>query len=188
MAIGHELTHGFDDQGALFDLHGNLVNWWTPEDKVRFDAQTTKLAEQFDNYEVLPGLHVNGKLTLGENIADLGGLLIAYDGLKLALEDAANALNTGDGGASANTNINIVPSSIINEFTPYQKFFINYAITECINMREEALRLQVQTNPHSPAPYRVNGPLSDMVEFYEAFDVKKGDALWREEGDRVKIW
>ena len=188
MAIGHELTHGFDDEGALFDLHGNLVNWWTAEDKARFDAQTAKLAEQFDSYEVLPGLHVNGKLTLGENIADLGGLLIAYDGLKLALEDVASALNTGDGGASANTNINIVPSSTINEFTPYQKFFINYAITECINMREEALRLQVQTNPHSPAPYRVNGPLSDMIEFYEAFDVKKGDALWREEGDRVKIW
>ena len=177
MAIGHELTHGFDDEGALFDLHGNLVNWWTTEDKARFDAQTAKLAEQFDSYEVLPGLHVNGKLTLGENIADLGGLLIAYDGLKLTLEDAVNA--------------NIISPSISttnNNFTPYQRFFINYAITECINMREEALRLQVQTNPHSPPPYRVNGPLSDMVEFYEAFDVKKGDALWREEGDRVKIW
>ena len=184
MAIGHELTHGFDDEGALFDLHGNLVNWWTPEDKVRFDEQTTKLAEQYDSYEVLPGLHVNGKLTLGENIADLGGLLIAYDGLKLALEDAANIGNVSGDDANAKN----ASASTIDGFTPYQRFFISYAITECINIREEALWLQVQTDPHSPSPYRVNGPLSDMAEFYDAFDVKKGDALWREDGDRVKIW
>lgn len=170
MSIGHELTHGFDDQGALFDLHGNLVNWWTPEDKMHFDAQTAKLAEQYDSYEVLPDLHVNGKLTLGENVADLGGLVIAYDALKLALEDVA------------------ADSPAVDNFTPYQRFFINYAITERVNMRDEALRLKVQTDPHSPPPCRVNGPLSDMEEFYEAFDVKKGDALWREEGDRVKIW
>ncbi|MDR3582675.1 MAG: M13 family metallopeptidase [Candidatus Pacebacteria bacterium] len=173
--IGHELTHGFDDQGALFDLHGNLSNWWTPEDKARFDAQTTKLAAQYDRYEILPGLHVNGKLTLGENIADLGGLVIAYDGLKLALEDAARA---GNGNTAA-------PAGGL---TPYQRFFTNYAVTERGSIRDEALRLQVQTDPHSPSPCRVNGPLSDMTEFYDAFDVKKGDALWREEGDRVNIW
>ena len=173
--IGHELTHGFDDQGSLFDINGNLSNWWTPEDKARFDAKTAKLAEQYDKYEPLPGLHVNGKLTLGENIADLGGLVIAHDALRLALEDAARA---GDAAAAAP----------IDGFTPYQRFFINYAITERGEIREEALRLQVQTDPHSPSPYRVNGPLSDMEEFYEAFGVKEGDALWRPEGDRVKIW
>lgn len=161
--IGHELTHGFDDQGSRFDLHGNLNEWWTPEDKTRFDAQAAHLAEQFDNYEVLPGLFVNGKLTLGENIADLGGLLIALDGLKLALGDAMNV-------------------------DAARKFFTSYAITERSHSREEILRLRVQTDPHSPAEFRVNGPLSNMVEFYEAFDVKAGDRLWREEKDRIRIW
>jgi putative endopeptidase len=161
--IGHELTHGFDDQGALFDLHGNLQNWWTKDDKERFDKQTTHLAEQFDAYEPLPGLHVNGKLTLGENIADLGGLLIAYDGLKLALGDSTSKEDL-------------------------QTFFTNYAVTERGQSREEALRLQIQTDPHSPSIYRVNGPLSNMTEFYGAFDAKPGDALYREETDRVKIW
>jgi putative endopeptidase len=163
--IGHELSHGFDDQGALFDLHGNLQNWWTKEDKERFDKQTAHLAEQFDGYEPLPGLHVNGKLTLGENIADLGGMLIGYDGLILAL-----------GGEAAATKEEI------------QQFFVSYAITEKSHSRDEALRTQVQTDPHSPSIYRVNGPLSNMSEFYKAFDVKPGDTLYREESDRVSIW
>ncbi|HEY5220691.1 MAG TPA: M13 family metallopeptidase [Candidatus Paceibacterota bacterium] len=170
--IGHELTHGFDDQGALFDPHGNLQNWWTKEDKDRFDERTTHLAEQFDAYEPLPGLHVNGKLTLGENIADLGGLLIAYDGLVLAL-----------GGQEA-----AAKAPVVEGMTPFQRFFKNLAIAERANLREEALRTQIQTDPHSPGFYRVNGPLSNMVEFYEAFDVKPGDKLYREESDRVKIW
>lgn len=165
MTIGHELTHGFDDQGALFDDHGNLQNWWTKEDKERFDKQANHLAEQFDAYEPLPGLRVNGKLTLGENIADLGGLLIAYDGMVLAL-----------GGEAAVTR------------EKAQVFFTGYAISERAYEREEALRLQIQTDPHSPSIYRVNGPLSNMVEFYKAFDAKPGDNLYREEGDRVKIW
>ncbi len=170
--IGHELTHGFDDQGALFDLHGNLENWWTKEDKERFDKKTAHLAEQFDAYEPLPGLHVNGKLTLGENIADLGGLLIAYDGLMLAL---------GGPGAAAK-------APLVDGMTPFQRFFKNLAIAERASLREEALRTQIQTDPHSPGIYRVNGPLSNMVEFYEAFDAKPGDKLYREESDRVKIW
>lgn len=161
--IGHELTHGFDDQGALFDLRGNLQNWWTKEDKERFDKQTTHLGEQFEAYEPLPGLHVNGKLTMGENIADLGGLLIAYDGLVLALGGKAGAAD-------------------------YRQFFTNYAVTERGHVREEALRVRIQTDPHSPSIYRVNGPLSNMTEFYKAFDVKAGDGLYREDGDRVKIW
>lgn len=170
--IGHELTHGFDDQGALFDASGNLQNWWTKEDKERFDKKTAHLAEQFDAYEPLPGLHVNGKLTLGENIADLGGLFIAYDGLILAL-----------GGKEAAAKM-----PLIEGMTPFQRFFKNLAIAERVNIREEALRTQIQTDPHSPGIYRVNGPLSNMAEFYEAFDVKPGDGLYREEPDRVKIW
>jgi putative endopeptidase len=168
-SIGHELTHGFDDQGALFDLHGNLQNWWTKEDKDRFDKQAAHLAEQFDAYEPIPGLHVNGKLTLGENIADLGGMYIAYDGLKLALGGPGNGPTPLDKATA-------------------QKFFTNYAITERANNREEVTRLLIQTDPHSPSIYRVNGPFSNMVEFYEAFDVKPGDKLYREESDRVKIW
>ncbi len=182
--IGHELTHGFDDQGALFDLRGNLANWWTPEDKARFDAKTAKLASQYDAYEPLPGLHVNGKLTLGENIADLGGLVIAYDALRLALKDSP----APSGGAPSEAAGTAHADAPRMHFDPYQRFFINYAITERGAVREESLRLQVQTDPHSPSQYRVNGPLSDMEEFYEAFDVKEGDALWRPEGDRVKIW
>jgi putative endopeptidase len=165
MTIGHELTHGFDDQGALFDDAGNLQNWWTKDDKERFDKQTAHLAEQFDAYEPIPGLHVNGKLTLGENIADLGGLLIAYDGMVLAL-----------GGEAAVTKEHM------------QAFFVGYAISEQGYAREESLRTQIQTDPHSPSIYRVNGPLSNMSEFYDAFDVKPGDKLYREESDRVKIW
>ena len=168
MAIGHELTHGFDDEGSRFDANGNLTNWWTEDDRARFDKLTARLAAQFDAYELLPGLRVNGKLTLGENIADLGGLLIAYDGLTLALKEN--------------------PVGAIDGFTPFERFFISYAITERSVAREEALRTQVQTDPHTPAPYRVNGPLPNMDEFYEAFDCKPGDALWRDPKDRVKIW
>jgi putative endopeptidase len=157
--IGHELTHGFDDQGALFDLNGNMENWWTKEDKDRFDTQTARLARHYDGYEVLPGLHVNGNLTLGENIADLGGIVIAYDALMLASADASR-----------------------------EQFFASYATTERGSIREEALRTQVQTDPHSPSVCRVNGPLSEMTEFYDAFNVKEGDALWRSPDDRVKIW
>jgi putative endopeptidase len=169
--IGHELTHGFDDQGALFDLHGNLQNWWTKEDKERFDKKTVRLAEQFDAYEPLPGLHVNGKLTLGENIADLGGLLIGYDGLLLALGSESSA-----------------KSSRTDRMTPFQEFFKSLAVAERVDIRDQALRTQIQTDPHSPGIYRVNGPLSNMAEFYEAFDVTPGDKLYREESDRVKIW
>jgi putative endopeptidase len=168
--IGHEVTHGFDDQGALFDANGNLAHWWTKEDKDRFDAQTARLAEHFDAYEVLPGLRINGKLTLGENIADLGGIVIAYDALALALADAP-----GD-------------RAPINGVSFLERFFASYAMTERGSIREEALRLQVQTDPHSPSLCRVNGPLSEIAEFYEAFDVKEGDALWRTPDDRVKIW
>jgi putative endopeptidase len=161
--IGHELTHGFDDQGSRFDLHGNLKEWWTAEDKVRFDASAAHLAEQFDQYEPLPGAHINGKLTLGENLADLGGLLIAYDALKLAMGDRFSR-------------------------EVAQNFFMGYATSEREHSREEILRLQLQTDPHSPGKFRVNGPMSNLPQFYEAFDVREGDKLWRKPEDRVKIW
>jgi putative endopeptidase len=168
--IGHELTHGFDDQGSLFDAKGNMTNWWTPEDKKRFDAKTERLAKQFEKFEVLPGLFGNGKLTLGENIADLGGLLMAYDALALTLKDG---MKTKGSDAA---------------FSPAQRFFINYAITERGAYREETLRLLAQIDPHAPSPFRVNGPISNMQEFYDAFHVAPGDKLWRDPEDRVSIW
>jgi putative endopeptidase len=168
--IGHELTHGFDDQGALFDAKGNLASWWTKEDKERFDARTERLAKQYDKFEAAPGLFVNGKLTLGENIADLGGLLIAYDGLLLAQKESGTV------------------SEAIDELSPTERFFISYAITERSAIREEALRSQIQIDPHSPSPFRVNGPISNMEEFIDAFHAASGDKLWRDPEDRVKIW
>jgi putative endopeptidase len=168
--IGHELTHGFDDQGALFDEKGNMANWWTEEDKKRFDAQTERLVKQYEKFEALPGLFVNGKLTLGENIADLGGLLIAYDGLMLALKENPQNATPTDG------------------FSPEQRFFIGYAVTERGAYREESLRSLTQIDPHAPSPCRVNGPLSNMQEFYDAFHVAPGDKLWRDPEDRVNIW
>ncbi len=168
--IGHELTHGFDDQGALFDAKGNLASWWTKEDKERFDARTERLAKQYDKFEAAPGLFVNGKLTLGENIADLGGLLVAHDGLMLALKESGRA------------------SEMVGEFSPIERFFISYAITERNAIREEALRSQIQTDPHVPSPFRVNAPLSNMQEFTLAFHVTPGDKLWRDPEDQVKIW
>jgi putative endopeptidase len=168
--IGHELTHGFDDQGGRFDDRGNLHEWWIPEDKKRFDEEAARLVKQFDEYEPLPELHINGKLTLGENIADLGGLHIAYDGLMLALQEDAEKNRS------------------INGLTPVQRFFISYATIERAHVREESLRLQVQTNPHSPPKYRVNGLLPNMPEFYQAFGCKPGDKLFRKPEDRVQIW
>ncbi len=140
------------------------------EDKERFDAQTERLAKQYDKFEALPGLFVNGKLTLGENIADLGGLLIAYDGLMLTLREKGVALEKIDG------------------LSHEERFFMSYAITERGSIREEALRSQVQMDPHSPSPFRVNGPISNMQEFIDAFHVALGDKLWRDPEDRVKIW
>jgi putative endopeptidase len=171
--IGHELTHGFDDQGALFDQRGNVKNWWTEEDKKQFDEKANRLAAQYDAYEPVPGVHVNGKLTLGENIADLGGLVIAYDALHLALADVP--MPPGKSG-------------VLDGMTPEQIFFTNYAITERGHMREELARVRLQTDPHSPSECRVNGPVSNMDEFYRAFGCKSGDKLWREPGDRVRIW
>jgi putative endopeptidase len=166
--IGHEITHGFDDQGCKFDGKGNRVTWWTNPDRKRFDAKANRLVAQFNGHEVESSLRVNGKLTLGENIADLGGLSIAYDAYQLHLAAASR--------------------KDIDGFTPEQRFFLGYAATEREKERPEFRKTQVLTDPHSPSLFRVNGPLSNLPEFYEAFSVKKGDKLYRDPKDRAKIW
>jgi predicted metalloendopeptidase len=166
--IGHEVTHGFDDQGSKFDGKGNKKIWWTKKDRERFEKKSKRLITEFDGYEVEPGMKVNGKLTLGENIADLGGLSIAFDAYKLRLAKT--------GGKD------------IAGFTPEQRFFLGYAATERENERPEFRKTQVLTDPHSPSLFRVNGPLSNLPEFCAAFNVKKGDKLYRSPSSRAKIW
>ncbi len=166
--IGHEITHGFDDQGCKFDGKGNRKTWWTAADSARFAAKAKRLVTEFNGYEVAPGMSVNGRLTLGENIADLGGISIAYDAYQLRLAETGR--NDIDG------------------FTPEQRFFLGYATTEREQERPEFRKTQVLTDPHSPSRFRVNGPLSNLPEFYAAFDVKKGDVLYRAPKDRAKIW
>nr|WP_275976223.1 M13 family metallopeptidase [Geothrix oryzisoli] len=167
--IGHEMTHGFDDEGRQYDADGNLKSWWTPADEKAYNARAELVVKQFDAFEPLPGLHVNGKLTLGENIADLGGLKIAWDAWKLSQKGKA-AVGKLDG------------------FTPEQRFFLGYAETWRTLTREEATRLRVVTDPHSPAKFRVNGPLANLPEFYEAFGCKGGDPMKRPLSERPSIW
>ena len=167
--IGHELTHGFDDEGSQFDADGNLKNWWTDADKANFKKKTDLLVKQFNNYVAIDSMHVNGELTLGENIADLGGLTISYYAFKKSLE-----------GKPA-------PPKI-DGFTAEQRFFMAWGQGWRINMRDKALRNQVQTNPHSPGNFRANGPPSNMQEFYDAFGVKEGDKMYRPKNERAEIW
>jgi len=166
--IGHEMTHGFDDQGAQYDKEGNLKNWWTKEDEARFKDKVKVVVNQYDKYTVLDGLHVNGALTTGENMADIGGLAIAYQAFK----------NTPQGKGN----------TLIDGLTPDQRFFLAFAQVWRIKNRDETMRLRINVDPHSPEVARVNGPLSNMPEFYKAFNVKPGDKLYREEKDRVKVW
>ncbi len=167
--IGHEITHGFDDEGSQFDAEGNLKNWWTDEDKKKFEEKTKILVGQFDKCFVLDSVHVNGELTLGENIADLGGLTISYYALKRSMMGKPAVAK-------------------IDGFTPEQRFFISWAQGWRMNMRPEYLKQMVKTNNHAPAMTRVDGPLSNMKEFYEAFGVKEGDKMYRKPEDRAEIW
>jgi putative endopeptidase len=167
--IGHELTHGFDDQGCQYDADGNLKNWWTKEDSLKFQEKTNKIVDQFNQFKVLDTLHINGQLTLGENIADLGGLTIAYYAYQKSLE-----------GKPA-------PEKI-NGFTGDQRFFISWAQAWRGNMRPEYLKQLIKTNPHAPNIARVMAPLSNMKEFYQAFNVKEGNAMFRAAKDRPEIW
>jgi putative endopeptidase len=166
--IGHEFSHGFDDKGSKFDAKGNLNNWWTDADKDKFAARTKVLVNQYNQYKVEDSLTVNGELTLGENIADFAGLTVAYDAYMISLKGKEQKKLDG--------------------YNPKQRFFIGFAQVWRANTRPEYLRQQVLTDPHSPAQFRVLGPLSNMPQFYEAFDVKKGDGMYRDEEIRVKIW
>jgi predicted metalloendopeptidase len=167
--IGHELSHGFDDSGARYNADGNLVDWWTAEDMKQFSALGAALADQYSALEPLPGTHVDGKFTLGENIGDLGGVNAAYDGLQLYLKENGNP-------------------GLIDGFTPEQRFFISWTTIWRSKMRDEAIKSQVKTDPHSPGMYRAYIPLQNVDAFYQAFNIKKGDGMYVEPAKRVKIW
>jgi len=166
--IGHELTHGFDDQGSQFDAKGNFVDWWTAEDKKNFESKTNILVNQFNEYIAIDSTHVNGELTLGENIADLGGLTMAYYAYKKSLNGNA--------------------SPLIDGFSGEQRFFLAWAQGWKTLMRPQALKQMVATNPHSPGNFRANGPLTNLIEFYEAFGVKEGNKMYRAKDTRAEIW
>ena len=167
--IGHEISHGFDDSGSRYNADGNLVNWWTDADLKQFTDLGEALAAQYSALEPLPGIFVDGKFTLGENIGDLGGVLAAYDGLQLYLKENGRPAN-------------------IDGFTPEQRFFISWATIWRSKSRDEAIKNQVKTDPHSPAFYRAYVPLQNVDAFYEAFDVKPGDKLYLAPEKRVRIW
>lgn len=168
MVISHEITHGFDDQGRQFDSRGNLTDWWTKEDADKYNSRAKKIIEQFNKYTVIDSLPVNGELTQGENIADLGGLIITYNAFKLTEQ--------GKSGSK------------IDGFTPDQRFFINFAYIWQNKRTDEIIRVLIASDPHSPPLYRVNGPLCNLEEFYQAFDVKEGDKMFCPDSMRVKIW
>lgn len=168
--IGHEITHGFDSEGRLFDAQGNLRNWWTEEDAAKFVAQTEKLVKQADAFEVLPGLKLNGKLSVGENLADVGGVSLAYEALQGYLKE------------------NPQTNQKINGYTPQQRCFIAWGQLWASKTNEGILRQNAATDGHPPGPYRVLAPLQHEDGFYKAFDIKPGDPMWLDEKDRVKIW
>src|SRR5262245_12842497 len=166
--IGHEMSHGFDDRGRQFDARGNLRDWWTPADADAYKVQANRVADQFSSYTVNDTLHVNGRLTLGENIADLGGLAVAYAAMQKAIAGK--------------------PREKIDGFTPEQRFFLAYARIWRAMDRPEGLRTRVLTDPHSPAHWRVNGPLSNLKEFHDAWGCKDGDGMVRPADQRARIW
>lgn len=167
--IGHEISHAFDDSGARFDSDGNLKNWWTPEDLAAFTERGNALAAQYDGVEVLDSVYVNGKFTLGENIGDLGGVLGAYDGLQKYFEENGRPED-------------------IDGFTAEQRFFMSWATVWRTKSRDEALRTQIKTDPHSPGKVRAIQPLLNIQEFYDAFDIKEGDEMYLAPEKRVYIW
>jgi putative endopeptidase len=169
--IGHEMTHGFDDQGRQFDAVGNLRDWWSPQSAAKFKERAQAIVQQYNEYEPLPGLHVNGELTQGENIADIGGVKLAYAALQKALDKHPQEREQK-----------------IDGFTPEQRFFLSFAAIWKSKQRDEDLKLRLNTDPHSPAHYRVNGPLSNLSEFQKAFNVPDGSPMVRATDKRVNIW
>lgn len=168
MVIGHEFTHAFDDQGAQYDKNGNVTNWWTEEDYTKFKAKTQQIIDQYDAFTVLDSVHLKGALTVGENTADNGGIAIAYDAFKLTAQGQ--------------------DTTKIGGYTPDQRFFLSIARIWRVKTRDEFLRNYVATDPHSPPIWRVNGPLMNFTPFYEAFEVQPGEANYRTEAERIKIW
>jgi predicted metalloendopeptidase len=166
--IGHEISHGFDDKGSQFDGQGNIKNWWQEEDRKEFEKRADVMVREFNSFNPIDTLHINGELTLGENIADLGGLTIAYYAYKNALK-----------GKEA---------PVIDGFTGEQRFFLGWAQFWARKYRDETLRQRLLTDPHSPSEYRVNGIVVSMPEFYQAFNVHEQDGMYLAADQRVKIW
>jgi putative endopeptidase len=166
--FGHEITHGFDDQGSQYDENGNLVNWWTEEDRAQFLARTKRIVEQYSAFTVLDSLHVNGDATQGENIGDLGGVIMGYEAFKKTAQYREN--------------------QVIGGLTPDERFFLGYAYAWMINTKPEAVARRIMTDVHAPPEYRVIGPLSNMPEFHKTFGIQPGDAMYRPDSLRVVIW
>jgi putative endopeptidase len=166
--IGHEITHGFDDEGRQFNAEGNLAAWWTEEDAAKFQQRADVMVRQFNAYEPLPGLHINGKASLGENIADYGGLLLGLDAFKKTDQYKSGQL--------------------IGGLTPLQRYFLGYALGWLNHQQEARLRRSLLSDVHAPAKWRVLGPLANIPDFYEAFGVKPSQPMWRADADHVRIW
>lgn len=166
--FGHEITHGFDDQGSQYDEKGNLNNWWTEEDLKKFKEKTKLIVEQFNEYEALPGKFVNGDATQGENIADLGGVVMGYEAFKKTKQYKENEKIAG--------------------LTPDQRFFLAYGYAWMVNIKTESLAQQLLVDVHSPAKYRINGPLANIPEFYKTFNVKQGNKMYRSKEKQITIW
>jgi putative endopeptidase len=166
--IGHELTHGFDDEGRKLDAEGKLSDWWTPEDAKTFQERADRLGAEYSQFEPLPGVKVNGQLTMGENIADLGGLTLALEAYRASL-----------GGK---------PAPVIDGMTGDQRVFLGWAQAWRGKAQDAAIKRQVTSDPHSPRVYRVNGVVRNIDAWYEAFDVKPGDKMYLAPEDRVRIW
>ncbi|QMW04627.1 M13 family metallopeptidase [Spirosoma foliorum] len=168
MVIGHEITHSFDDQGAQYDKYGNVTNWWTKSDYAKFKGKTQQVIDQYNSFTVLDSVHVKGALTVGENTADIAGVAIAYDAFKLTEQGK--------------------DTTKLDGFTPDQRFFISIARIWRVKTRDAYMGMYVNTNPHSPAKWRVNGPLMNFTPFYKAFDVQPGDKMYKPEKDRISVW
>ena len=168
VVIGHEMTHGFDDQGSMFDSNGNMRNWWTAKDRENFNKTTEKLVDQFNQIVVVKDEHANGKLTLGENIADQGGLRIAFDAFKKTEQGQGNEK--------------------IDDFTPEQRFYLSYGRIWAENLTEESAYQQTKSDPHSIGRWRVNATLRNIDTFFKAFNIKEGDKMYLAPEERVVIW
>jgi predicted metalloendopeptidase len=166
--IGHEISHAFDDQGSRYDSDGNLKNWWTEKDQAEFKKLKDRLVAQYNEYEPLPGKKVNGEFTLGENIADLAGLAIAFKAYRISLDGK--------------------PAAKLDGFTGEQRFFIGWSLVWRRKYRDDEMARRLVVDPHSPSYFRANGPVTNIDAFYAAFDVTPKDALFKPEAERIRIW